>query len=92
MNINVRRLSTIIAVFSIGFSAVLGSFGLVKATGETPIPDAGFEDNSFTGWNKGSQTGTLGSSITQSGTGVTIFSGSRTFTHSSHPAVGSDPS
>jgi hypothetical protein len=28
------------------------------------IPNAGFEDNSFTGWSKGTQTGTLGSSIT----------------------------
>lgn len=55
----------------------------------TPIPDAGFEDNAFTGWNRGSQTGNLGGSINGSGTGVTIFSGSRTFTHGSHGAIGS---
>ena len=53
------------------------------------IPSAGFEDNSFTGWNKGSQTGTLGASIGGNGTGVTIFNGSRTFTHGSNGAMGS---
>ncbi|MFZ9848477.1 MAG: hypothetical protein ACO3EE_10050, partial [Flavobacteriales bacterium] len=53
------------------FLSFFGFSASVQATGETPIPDAGFEDNSFTGWNKGSQTGTLGNSITQSGTGVT---------------------
>ena len=53
------------------------------------IPDAGFEDNAFTGWLKGTQTGSLGGSITGNGTGVTIFNGSRTFSHGSHPAMGS---
>lgn len=53
------------------------------------IPDAGFEDNSFSGWNKGSQTSSLGPSITQSGTGVSIFSGSRKFTYGAHGSVGS---
>ena len=42
------------------FLSFFGFSASVQATGETPIPDAGFEDNSFTGWNKGSQTGTLG--------------------------------
>ena len=52
------------------------------ATGSsTPIPNAGFEDGTLTGWVKGSQTGTLGSSITGNGTGVTVFTGSRTFTY-----------
>ena len=61
-----------------------------NATGNTvPIPNAGFEDGEFTGWTKGSQTGTLGSSITGSGTGVTIFSDSRTFTHGPHGEMGS---
>lgn len=53
------------------------------------IPNAGFEDNSFSGWNKGSQTSSLGPSITQSGTGVSIFSGSRKFTYGAHGSVGS---
>jgi hypothetical protein len=53
------------------------------------FPDAGFEDGTFTGWEKGSQSGSLGSTITGNGTGVTIFTGSRTFTHSQHGAMGS---
>jgi hypothetical protein len=53
-----------------------------RATGSsTPIPNAGFEDGTLTGWVKGSQTGTLGSSITGNGTGVTVFTGSRTFVY-----------
>ena len=57
----------------------------------TPISDAGFEDNTFSGWSKGNQTGNLNATtIGGNGTGVTIFSGVRTFTHSSHPAIG-DP-
>ncbi len=55
----------------------------------TSFPDAGFEDGTFTGWEKGSQSGALGSTITGNGTGVTIFTGSRTFTHSQHGAMGS---
>lgn len=54
-----------------------------------PVPDAGFESNNFDGWNKGSQTGNLGSSINGNGTGVSIFSGSRTFSHGPHGSVGS---
>ena len=53
------------------------------------IPNAGFEDNSFSGWDKGSQTSSLGPSITQNGTGVSIFSGSRKFTYGAHGSVGS---
>lgn len=53
------------------------------------IPNAGFEDNTFTGWSRGTQTGTLGASISGNGTGVTIFNGSRTFTHGSNGAMGS---
>jgi len=56
------------------------------------FPNAGFEDGTFTGWEKGTQSGTLGSSITGQGTGVTIFTGSRTFTHGSRGAVGSPSS
>ena len=52
------------------------------------FPDAGFEDGTFAGWEKGSQTGTLGNTITGQGTGVTIFTGPRTFNHGSRGAVG----
>ena len=61
----------------------------VSASSTVPIPDAGFETNTFDGWSIGSQTGSLGPTITGNGTGVTIFSGSRTFTHGSHGAMGS---
>jgi uncharacterized membrane protein YgcG len=57
----------------------------------TSMPDAGFEDGTFTGWSRGPQTGTLGASITGQGTGVSIFSGSKTFAHGSRGAMG-DPS
>ena len=53
------------------------------------IPNAGFEDGTLTGWSRGSQTGTLGTLINGSGTGVTIFNGSRTFTHGANGAMGS---
>jgi len=53
-----------------------------RATGSSvSMPDAGFEDGTLTGWSRGSQTGTLGSSITGNGTGVTVFTGSRTFVY-----------
>jgi uncharacterized membrane protein YgcG len=53
-----------------------------RATGSsTPIPNAGFEDGTLTGWSRGSQTGTLGASINGGGTGVTVFTGSRTFSY-----------
>jgi len=54
------------------------------------ILNAGFEDGKFTGWVKGSQTTNLGDTITGSGTGVSIFSGSRTFIHGAQSAMG-DP-
>ena len=56
--------------------------------GMTSMPNAGFENNSFSGWNRGQQPGSLGSTIVPNGTGVSIFSGTRTFTHGSRNAVG----
>jgi hypothetical protein len=53
------------------------------------IQGAGFETGDLTGWNKGSQTGTLGAYINGTGTGVSVFNGSRTFTHGPHGAMGS---
>ena len=55
----------------------------------TPVPNAGFDDNSFSGWSIGSQTGSLGTLIDGTGTGANVFSGSRTFTHSQFGSVGS---
>jgi hypothetical protein len=61
-----------------------------NATGNTvSIPNAGFEDGTLTGWSRGSQTGTLGASINGQGTGVTVFSGSRLFSHGANGAMGS---
>jgi hypothetical protein len=60
------------------------------ATGSSvSIPNAGFEDGTLTGLDKGSQTGTLGASINGSGTGVTVFNGSRLFSHGANGAMGS---
>jgi hypothetical protein len=61
----------------------------VSSVKAASLPDAGFEDGTFAGWEKGAQTGTLGTAITGNGTGVTIFTGSRTFTHGSRGAMGS---
>jgi hypothetical protein len=70
---------------------LLSIFGFSAPAQAASFPNAGFEDGTFTGWEKGAQTGTLGATITGNGTGVTIFTGSRTFTHGSHGAMG-DPS
>lgn len=75
-------------VIASSIAVLIGLSTPVWATATESIASAGFEDNSFTGWDRGSQTGTLGASITSSGTGVSIFSGSRTFTHGSRGAVG----
>ena len=53
------------------------------------FPNAGFEDGTLTGWSIGTQTGNLGASINGNGTGVTVFNGSRLFSHGSHSAMGS---
>ena len=87
MKINYRKGSwAIIPVLIISFVSTFVSSS-ANAT-SVSIPDAGFEDNTFTGWSRGSQTGTLGASINGGGTGVTIFNGSRTFTHGPNGAMG----
>jgi hypothetical protein len=54
------------------------------------ISNTDFEGGSLSGWNIGSQTGTLtNGTITGNGTGVTLINGSVTFSAPSHPAVGS---
>ena len=76
--------------FALAFMGLIVPIQQARADEEpTPISDAGFEDNTFSGWSKGNQTGNLNATtIGGGGTGVTIFSGVRTFTHSSHPAIG----
>ncbi len=82
----------LIPALVVSLVSIFISSSSVNANNTIPIPNAGFEDNTFTGWSKGSQTGTLGSSITGNGSGVTIFNGSRTFTHGSHGAMGNPSS
>jgi hypothetical protein len=54
------------------------------------ISGTDFEGGSLSGWNIGSQTGTLtNGTITGNGTGVTLINGSVTFNAPSHGAVGS---
>ena len=92
MKIKFRKGSwAILPAVIVSFVSIFVSYAKADAS-YTPIPNAGFEDNTFTGWSKGTQTGTLGSSITGNGSGVTIFSGSRTFSHGSHPAMGNPSS
>ena len=62
---------------------------MVTSAQATPFPSAGFEDGTLTGWSRGTQTGNLGASINGNGTGVTVFSGSRLFSHGSHGSMGS---
>jgi hypothetical protein len=87
---HINKPAAIMAVPSV-FLLLVSIFGFSSPVQADSFPDAGFEDGTFTGWEKGSQSGILGSTITGNGSGVTIFTGSRTFTHGSRGAVG-DPS
>ena len=71
------------------FFLLLSIFGFSTSVSADSLPDTGFEDGTLTGWNTGSQTGNLGASITGNGTGVTVFTGSRTFAHGARGAMGS---
>ena len=69
---------------------LIGSFvPPIKSASATAIPSAGFEDGTLTGWSRGTQTGNLGASINGNGTGVTVFNGSRLFSHGAHGSMGS---
>ena len=63
--------------------------GVPTAALADTISGTDFEGGSLSGWNIGSQTGTLGNTITGSGTGVTPINGSVTFSAPAHGAVGS---
>jgi hypothetical protein len=64
--------------------------GVPTAALADTISNTDFEGGSLSGWNIGSQTGTLtNGTITGNGTGVTLINGSVTFNAPSHPAVGS---
>ena len=89
MRLKFRRGAWIFAPLLIVASVFSAQSTQVAKATTVSIESAGFEDNSFTGWNKGTQTGTLGASIGGNGTGVTIFNGSRSFTHGSRGAMGS---
>ena len=80
--------AAIMAVPSV-FFLLLSIFGFSAPAQATSIPGAGFEDGTLTGWSIGTQTGNLGASINGNGTGVTVFSGSRLFSHGSHGSMGS---
>jgi hypothetical protein len=91
LNIFRKQIFSSISV-ALVFALTVSMFTGVSSVKAASFPDAGFEDGTFTGWDKGTQTGTLDTSITGNGTGVTIFTGSRTFTHGSRGAVGSPTS
>ena len=64
--------------------------GVPTAALADTISNTDFEGGSLSGWNVGSQTGTLtNGTITGNGTGVTLINGSVTFSAPSYPAVGS---
>jgi len=84
----INKPAAIMAVPSV-FFLLFSIFGFSTSVSATTIPGAGFEDNSFTGWSIGTQTGNLGASINGNGTGVTVFNGSRLFSHGSHGSMGS---
>jgi len=89
VKINFRKGSwAILPALIVSFVSIFVSSPYANAN-SVSIPNAGFEDNTFTGWSRGSQTGNLGASINGGGTGVTIFNGSRTFTHGPNGAMGS---
>ena len=91
MNIFRKQIFSSISV-ALVFALTVAMFTGVSSVKAFSFPDAGFEDGTFAGWDRGAQTGTLGTSITGNGTGVTIFTGSRTFTHGSRGAMGSPTS
>ena len=64
--------------------------GVPTAALADTISNTDFEGGSLSGWNIGSQTGTLtNGTITGNGTGVTLVTGNQTFSAGSFPAVGS---
>jgi hypothetical protein len=81
----------LIPSISIALASAFTPLGLTaNATGSAvSIPNAGFEDGTLAGWAKGSQTGTLGNSINGGGTGVNVFSGSKSFSHGPNGSMGS---
>lgn len=73
-------------------SALFASVLLVSSNSPVlaqTIAETDFEDGSLASWNIGAQTGSLTSTITQSGTGVSLISGAVTFDAPAHDAVGS---
>lgn len=76
----------ILSSITLGMSFALAGDSHADSVSGTNID---FEDGSFSGWNIGSQTGTLnGTTITGNGTGVNIIGGAVTFNAPAHNAVG----
>jgi hypothetical protein len=57
----------------------LGLFMLPSIVSADSVSNANFESGDFTGWEKGAQTENMTSTITGSGTGVSIINGTVTF-------------
>ena len=53
--------------------------GSISSADAANVANADFESGDFTGWDKGSQTGSLNSNITGGGSGVSIINGPVTF-------------
>lgn len=70
--------------------AVVGLTGASSSATSNVITDTDFESGSLSGWEKGSQNGTLTNGvIAGGGTGVSLISGPVTFNAPSHGAMGS---
>lgn len=78
--------------FKYMFVLVAVVFGLTASQSfatTSSISDSDFENGSLSGWNKGTQTGSLSNSqISGNGSGVTLINSSVTFSAESHSAVG----
>lgn len=62
--------------------------GSVQNVSAEPIINADFESGNFTGWDKGTQSGSLNSTINGSGTGVSIINSAVTFNAPAGSEVG----
>ena len=80
-----------LTAIAIGMASLFSlSSGELLATSMSTISETDFESGSLSGWNVGSQTGSLSNgTISGNGTGVTVFNGSVSFDASSHGSVGS---
>ena len=85
------KVSTKLEALAVSIVGAAVLFASISGSAEAdPVASADFESGDFSGWNIGTQTGSLtGGVITQNGTGATVVSGEQTFSAGSHQAVGS---